>query len=127
MGKNEEEAEGVPFAGLTGGRGSSARWPESRPGGDAGGLLGGGVDVLLRKMEHCLLAAARAAQGRAAQGGREGRRRIAKGAEGTCKSSSSLNGLTCAQVTATRLGSLPRGAGKVRLGSVPPRSCHRLI
>ena len=52
--------------------GSSARWPESWPGGDAGGLLGGGGDVLLGKMEHCLLAAARAAQGRAAQGGAKG-------------------------------------------------------
>ena len=120
MGKNEEEAEGVPFAGFIGGRGSSARWPESWLGGDAGGLLGGGVDVLLRKMEHCLLAVARAAQGRAAQGGREGRRRIAKGAEGTCKSSSSLSDGSPAP--RSRLpGSAPSLAGQERLVSAPSR------
>ena len=120
MGKNEEEAEGVPFAGLTGGRGSSARWPESWPGGDAGGLLGGGGDVLLGKMEHCMLAAARAAQGRAVQGGREGRRRIAKGAEGTGKSSSSLSDGSPAP--RSRLpGSAPSLAGQERFGSALSR------
>ena len=69
-------AEGVPFAGFIGGRGSSARWPESWPGGDAGGLLGGGGDVLLgRWSTACWLLREQHKVGR--------RRGVAKGAGGS--------------------------------------------